>query len=78
MTELEGMEISGEGSETFSKMLKVLESNMNKQIGALEQKIGRLILLENDVDSLKQNGIASSFDDATMKRLKEGEVLTPE
>lgn len=30
MTELEGMEISGEGSETFSKMLKVLESNMNK------------------------------------------------
>lgn len=54
LDDLAGLDLSGgEGAERLANMIKLIDSNTKKQIGALERKMKRMTLLEADVEDLK-------------------------
>lgn len=55
LEDLAGLDVSGDGMERLINMIKLLETNSNRQIGSLERKVKRLSLLEADIESLKNN-----------------------
>ena len=55
MEDLAGLDVSGDGMERLINMIKLLETNSNRQISNLERKVKRLSLLEADVEGLKNN-----------------------
>ena len=54
--------MSGEGMERITNMIKLVDTNTTKQIGALDRRVKRLALLEADVEDLKANGIGANMD----------------
>ena len=52
--DLEDLEISGEGTERIKKMIQVVETNLNKRINAIENKLDSFNELETELDKVKE------------------------
>lgn len=66
LEDLESLDVSGEGMERITNMIKVVDNTMKKQFSSVERKLKRLSLLEVDVADLKANGGGGKFDAISM------------
>ena len=55
LEDLAGLDVSGDGMERLVNMIKLLETNTNRQLSSLGRKVERLALLETEIEELKNN-----------------------
>ena len=60
LDDLANLEISGEGMERMTKMVRVLETNLSRRITSVEDQFGKIAELEEMIEQVKTDGVKPS------------------
>ena len=57
MEDLAGLELSGDGAEQMTKMVQLLEQNLNRRIAIVEAKANTIADLEDQISRIQSEGV---------------------